>query len=90
MQRVTGVKYLRDYDVELTFRNGDVRVADLKQYVGGDGVFKPLAYLGYFSQVKINEVGNSIEWPNGADFCPDVLWEISKPIGHNTFAPDSN
>ncbi len=80
MQRVIAVQYLRNYTVELTFKNGDIRVADLKDYVGGNGVFKPLTQLGYFSQVKINDVGNSIEWPNGADFCPDVLWDISKPI----------
>ncbi len=87
MQRVTGVRYLRDYTVELTFRGGEVRIADLKKYVGGGRVFKPLVQLGYFSQVKMNDVGNSIEWPNGADFCPDVLWDISKPVGQSSLSP---
>ncbi len=78
MQRVIDVKYLHDYMVELTFRTGHVRTVDLKRYVGGSGVFKPLEQINYFSKVKINHVGNSIEWPNGADLCPDVLWDISK------------
>ena len=80
MHRVIDFKYLHDYIVELIFRDGDVRVADLKRYVGGNGVFKPLEKLDYFRQVKMNGVGNSIEWPNGADLCPDVLWNISKPV----------
>lgn len=80
VHRVTGVRYLHDYMLELTFKHGKVRIVDLKNRIGGNGVFKPLLDVNYFKQVKMNDAGNSIEWPNGADICPDVLWDISKPV----------
>ena len=79
VHRATGVKYLRDYMLELNFKHGDIRTVDLKDRVGGNGVFKPLLNVDYFKLVKLNDAGNSIGWPNGADICPDVLWDISRP-----------
>ncbi len=78
MHWVINVKYLKDYKLELTFNDNTVKVVDLKKYIGGDGVFKPLIDKEYFKNVKIDSAGNSIYWDNGADFCPDVLFEIGE------------
>ena len=45
-----------------------------------DGVFEPLASLDYFRQVHVEPDIGTIVWPNGADLCPDVLYESSRPI----------
>ncbi|MCI0698730.1 DUF2442 domain-containing protein [candidate division KSB1 bacterium] len=37
------------------------------------GIFEPLKDPDYFSRVELWE--GTIRWPNGADVCPDVLYE---------------
>ncbi len=81
MHWVIIVKYLKDYLLKITFNDNNTKVIDMKSYVGGDGVFKPLADIEYFKKVKLDQVGNTICWENGADMCPDVLYEIGKIIG---------
>lgn len=78
MHWVTKVKYLKDYLLEVTFNDNKTKIIDMKPYVGRDGVFKPLQDVEYFKRVKLDHVGNTICWENGADICPDVLYEIGK------------
>lgn len=76
--RVKEVKYLGDYRLGLLFRTGEKREVDLRPYVGDGEVFIPLIDLEYFKKVRIDDSELTICWPNGADFCPDILWKISK------------
>jgi hypothetical protein len=32
-----------------------------------------------FSQVSLNSYG-TLQWSNGIDFCPDVLYKLSEPV----------
>lgn len=69
------VKPLNDYILELTFDNGEKKKFDVKPYLK----FKPfneLKDIKKFKKVKI--AGLSIEWDNGADICPDELYNNSK------------
>jgi Protein of unknown function (DUF2442) len=77
--RIRDVKYLENYSLELTFWDGEKRFVDLTPYVGNGEIFAPLKDLGYFQKVQIDDSQLTICWPNGADFCPDVLHQISKP-----------
>lgn len=76
---VTDVQYLTDYWLRLTFNNGEVRDANLANELYGP-VFVPLRQLPFFQQVAINPDTNTVEWPNGADFAPEFLYEISQEI----------
>ena len=78
--RVKGVRFIGDYSLALTFWNGEERQVDLSPYVGEGEIFSPLKNPDYFKQVRIDDSQLTICWPNGADFCPDVLWEISKTV----------
>ncbi|MFM7192421.1 MAG: DUF2442 domain-containing protein [Microcystaceae cyanobacterium] len=42
------------------------------------GVFEPLKNPEYFAQVKVNPELGTIQWPNGADLDPDVLYAALK------------
>src|ERR1700722_10656805 len=75
--RVKKVEYLTEYKLKLTFADHAVKIVDLEPYLI-KGVFLPLKDIDYFKQVSIQ--GHSIAWPNEADFCHDVLYDIGKPI----------
>lgn len=76
---VVDVVYLNDYRLRLKFGDGAVKVVDLETELWGD-VFVPLLDKQLFQQVYIPEDGDTIEWPNGADFAPEFLYEIGVPV----------
>lgn len=69
------VKPLRNYMLQITFNNGEIRIFDVKPYLEYIG-FKELKDDELFKTVKI--AGLSIEWDNGSDICPDELYNNSK------------
>ena len=73
---VTEVRVLDGYRLELLFDDGLRGVVDLADLITGrHGVFEQLHDPKYFTIVSVNEELGTIVWPNGADFCPDVLHE---------------
>ena len=71
------VKPLKDYQIEIKFDNGEIKILDVKPYFKFK-IFKELKEENKFATVKIS--GLSIEWENGADICPDELYNNSKTI----------
>lgn len=69
------VKPLKNYELEITFDNGEKKKFDVKPYLEFKA-FKELQDEKKFKKVKIS--GLSIEWENGADICPDELYNNSK------------
>ena len=78
---VTGVNYLKAYELRVEFSNGVVKEVDLSGELYGD-IFEPLKEPEFFKQVRVNEETNTVEWPNGADFAPEFLYEIGKEVKH--------
>ena len=81
--RVNRAQYVRDYRLELTFSDGTAKELDFKErVVGRGGVFSPLEDTEFFKQVQVDSEAGTIVWPNGVDFCPDVLYSLAtgKPI----------
>ncbi|HSK75597.1 MAG TPA: DUF2442 domain-containing protein [Thermoanaerobaculia bacterium] len=76
VQRVNPTK---DYSVRIEFTNGVVKDVDLRSQLYGP-IFEPLRDLGLFGQVKVNEETKTVEWPNGADFAPEFLYEIGREV----------
>ena len=74
---ITGLQYIDDYQLELRFSDGLCGVFDLRgRIVGRGGVFHALEDLDYFRTVRLDAELGTIVWPNGADFCPDMLHDI--------------
>ena len=80
---ITDVRALDGYKIELTFSDGIRGVVDLaNRIVGRGGVFGPLEAPAFFQQVAVDNELGTIVWPNGADFCPDLLhdWATGQPV----------
>jgi len=73
---VTAVRPLADYKLELMFENAEKRVFDVAPYLE-TGVFAKLKDKAVFARVKISL--DSIEWPEGIDLDPEVLYVDSRP-----------
>jgi hypothetical protein len=88
--RLRVVKILSGFTVQLTYADGVERKIDLEPYLHGP-IFDPIRNdPQLFASVQIDEIGDTICWPNGADIAPETLyyrgdppWVESKP-SHTT------
>lgn len=76
---VTNVLYLKDYQLRLEFNDGKVKDLDLKDELYGE-IFEPLKDMEFFKTVYVNTATGTIEWPNGADFAPEFLYETGQEV----------
>ncbi len=73
--RITQVRHIKNYELELTFSNGARGTVDLKdRIVGRGGVFAPLQAVEFFRQVRVDPEAGTLVWPNDVDLDPDVLY----------------
>lgn len=77
MLKVIDVDYIKDYELLLTFNDGQRKRVDLQPYLIGE-VFGELLDKSKFIQYGLTRV--TIEWSNGADFAPEYLYEISEAV----------
>jgi hypothetical protein len=75
--RVTQVEPREDFQVQLTFEDGTVKLIDLDPYLAGPIFNEIREDRSKFRAVKID--GGTIVWENGADIDPDVLYYDLKP-----------
>jgi hypothetical protein len=75
LPRVTEVRHVKDFELELKFSDGTVAKLDFQRRIKGrGGVFKALESVEVFSQVRVDSEAGTLVWPNDVDFCPDVLY----------------
>lgn len=72
MLKVTAVKPLDGYRLEIEFNDGVVRVVDCSFMLHGT-LGEPLKNLDYFRQVRVDDDARTIVWPNGLDPAPGLL-----------------
>ncbi|MFH1709376.1 MAG: DUF2442 domain-containing protein [Planctomycetota bacterium] len=72
MRKVTKVRVLERFRIELTFDNGRCGIIDLA-YLAGKGLFRIWDTPGAFEAVRIGSSGE-LQWGDQADLCPDALY----------------
>ena len=72
MVRITKIKILQGYRLELVFDDGVCGVVDLSELVG-KGVFSSWNDRHVFEQVRIGSFGELV-WGDKIDLCPDSLY----------------
>ena len=73
MLRVVDVDYIKDYELLVTFSDGNKKKVDLRPYLTGE-VFCLFLDKEKFVQYGLTCI--TIEWANGADLAPEFLYEI--------------
>ena len=73
MLRVIVVDYIRNYELLVTFSDGNKKIVNLEPYLTGE-VFGELLDKEKFVQYGLTR--STIEWANGADLAPEFLYEI--------------
>ncbi len=73
--KVIKVEPLENYQLRLTFSNGEIRCFDVTPYLD-KGIFTELKNIEYFRQVKISF--GSVQWLHEQDFSRDTLYLLSE------------
>jgi Protein of unknown function (DUF2442) len=74
---VKSVRALDDYELEVSFENGEQKRFDVKPYLSR-GIFVRLRERALFQAVRA--VAGSIEWPGGLDLSHDTLYIAGQSI----------
>jgi hypothetical protein len=74
---IKSVKPIENYNLILTFENGEIRRFDMNPYLN-TGIFKELRDVSKFNTVRISF--DTIEWENEADLDPEILYQYSVVI----------
>ena len=74
---VKSVRALDDYELEVSFENGESRRFDVKPYLGR-GLFVQLCDRALFRAARV--IAGSVEWPGGLDLSYDTLYLDGRPI----------
>ncbi len=74
--RVIKAQYLNGYSLEVQFTDGKKGIVDLAKELDGE-VFQPLKDVNYFRNFRVDPEIHTITWPNGADFSPEFLYQMS-------------
>ena len=72
--RLVSADHAGGYRIRLRFADGTEAVVDFEGDLWGQ-IFESLRDERRFREFRISEGGWTIEWPNGADFAPEFLYE---------------
>jgi len=85
--RISTVKPLEGFHVELTLTTGEAVRRDLLRFLDGPAFDSIRADPALFGQVRV-ETGTLV-WPGGIDLCPDVVIWGGLPPDSDSFAAGS-
>ena len=77
MIAINSVQPLDNYKLLLTFNTNESKVFDMNEYLD-HGLFTQLKSKELFDTVRISF--DTIQWANGLDLCPEILYEKSERI----------
>jgi hypothetical protein len=82
--KIVRAKTIEPYKIELEFNDGKIQIVDLEGVLYGT-IYGPLRNPDLFKELRLNTEIATIEWPNGADFHPETLynWEKHKEVLFN-------
>lgn len=76
METVTRVNPLDNFQLEMAFSTGEVRIFDAKPYLQ-KGIFQKLQDENLFRQAFV--ALDTVCWPGGLDIAPETFYDRSRP-----------
>lgn len=70
---------LGDLKAEIEFTDGLVKIVDLSPYLHGPIFEEIRSNPEVFRSARVDPEVKTIVWPNGADLCPDTLYQGLPP-----------
>ncbi|MCI5145673.1 MAG: DUF2442 domain-containing protein [Candidatus Electrothrix sp. AR3] len=70
---IIAAQYVSDYKVKVTFNNGRKGIADLSPALKGP-MFEQLKDKATFASLQVDDLLETITWPNGADLAPEYVF----------------
>lgn len=61
-----------NYVLDITFETEEERIFDMKELIKNNKIYENLEDKEYFR--KVEPRGETIQWPNGEDVCPEKLY----------------
>jgi len=77
MRYVKTAEAFEPYKLKVTFDNGEVKIIDMSGFLHRK-IYAPLQDFAFFKRVWVDADLDTIVWENGADICPNVLYEIGQ------------
>jgi hypothetical protein len=76
MLNVIEAKYIKDYQIEISFNDNLKGIVDLRNIIENDhrAIFQELRDKAKFSQIKVDM--DTVVWANGLDLAPEFLHEL--------------
>jgi hypothetical protein len=74
---VKEVQILDNYKLLITFKNSEKKIFDMSSYLG-TGLYSELRNKQIFNSAHVSF--DTIEWCNGVDICPEVLYNDGENI----------
>jgi len=74
---IKSVQPLPNYNLILTFENGEKRQFDVNPFLN-QGIFRELKDISKFNRVRVSF--DTVEWENEADLDPEILYQQSKRL----------
>lgn len=74
---ITRAALVGPFSLDLSFNDGTRKRVNLRRVLTGP-IFRPLRDPKWFAKVKLDRIGGSVVWPNGADFAPEYLHELPR------------
>jgi hypothetical protein len=80
--RIDSVQPLKEFQLLVTFSNGEVKKYNVESLFDTWDMFRPLSYTsGLFSQVKVDEGGYGVSWNDTIDISADELFQNGISVG---------
>ena len=76
--KIKNVKALKDYILEVTFENGEIKYYDIKPLFNKWSAFQDLENKHLFEQVKVDTKGYGISWNDDIDLSCNELYNNGK------------
>jgi uncharacterized protein DUF2442 len=77
--KVKQAEYIEDYKIRVLFSDGVTKMVDFTSFLKhAKHIFLPLKNLNYFKKFTVD--GITLSWPNGADFEPELLYDMGNVV----------